>query len=202
MRWPRIIFLLVVATLVGAFLSYTLPQRDVVYVTGTEVIRQDLSGLNQWFYARGDSGSAQANSRDIRFINTVRPDGTTVSVYRNEDTGFLWPPYFKFASQDLQAEASNLTSTGADPQWVVITHYGWRSNLFSIYPNAVAMRPVETPDVALFPWPILLSLLGIAILIFVLWRLWERFEDGVIEPLWDGLAVRWAKTRDWMAGRR
>jgi hypothetical protein len=33
------------------------------------------------------------------------------------------------------------------------------------------------------------------------WRIWERFEDRVIEPAADGVAVRWAKMKDWVSGR-
>ena len=46
-----------------------------------------------------------------------------------------------------------------------MTHYGWRSNLFSSYPNALSIQRVEGPDVRLFPWPALLSLLGIALVL-------------------------------------
>ncbi|MEM1272869.1 MAG: DUF1523 family protein [Pseudomonadota bacterium] len=203
MRWPRIAFLSILALLAVGFLNYTLPDRDIVRVTGTEIFRTDLSGWNRIFYASSESGSASTDIRDVRLINTTRPgDDAVVSVYRNEDTGLGWPPYFKFASQDLQAEALDLVSTSDDPQWVVVTHYGWRSNFFSAYPNAIAIRPIDDPETRLFPWMNVLILLGIGLALLAIWRLWERFEDYVIEPIVDRVAVRWAKTRDWMAGRR
>ncbi|MCU4651262.1 DUF1523 family protein [Roseibacterium sp. SDUM158016] len=202
MRWPRIIFISILALLIGAFLHYTLPQRDIVRIVNVESRLTEVGGLNGWFYAQRDSGTAQSTGmRDIRLISTIRPDGRPL-VYRNEDTGLLWPPYFKFDSEDLQAEAANLASTEATPQWVAITHYGWRSNLLSIYPNAVTVRPVAGPDVSLFPWLNIVILLGIALVIFFAWRIWERFEDRVIEPMVDWFAVRWAKMKDWAAGRR
>lgn len=208
MRWPRIIFLLIVLTLLGAFLHYTLPQTEVVRITGTEVIRTDLSGLNRWFYARGDTGGATSDSRDLRLINTARPAGEGEEqalgrslVFRNEDTGFGWPPYFKLDSADLHAEASNLTSTAADPRWVAITHYGWRSNLLSSYPNALSIRPVDGPDVRVIPWMSIVILLVLAALIFMIWRIWERFEDRVIVPAADASRVRWAKLKDRLSGR-
>ncbi|MGP1355360.1 DUF1523 family protein [Roseicyclus sp.] len=202
MRWPRIIFLCILALLLGAFLHYTLPQRDVVRIVNVESRLTEVGGLNGWFYAQRDSGNAQSTGmRDIRLISTIRPDGRPL-VYRNEDTGLLWPPYFKFDSEDLQAEASNLVSTEASPQWVAVTHYGWRSNLISIYPNAVSVRPVEGPEVTLFPWLNIVILLGVVLVAFVAWRIWERFEDRVIEPAADRLAVRWAKMKDWASGRR
>jgi hypothetical protein len=200
MRWPRIILIAILASILGAMLHYTLPQRDVARITGTEIIRQDFSGLNRMFYAQGDSGNAQPDSRDLRLINAVLASGA-VMVYRNEDTGFGWPPYFKLDSADLHAEAANLTSTGADPQWVAITHYGWRSRLLTTYPNAIGIHPVAGPDVTLVPWLALVILLGLAVLAFMAWRIWERFEDRVIDPLRDRAAVTWAKLRDRASGR-
>ncbi|KPQ18191.1 MAG: Protein of unknown function (DUF1523) [Rhodobacteraceae bacterium HLUCCO18] len=202
MRWPRIIFLSLVILLIGAFLHYTLPQRDVVRIVNAESILTELDGWNRIFYASADAGaSGRATSRDVRFINTVEENGNT-RVYRNEDTSVLWPPYFKFDSQDLQTEAQNLISSADDPQWVSITHYGWRLNVFSIYPNAVAITPVSGPDVTSFPWINIVILLGMVLVIFMAWRIWERFEDRVIEPFVDSVAVRWAKMKDWAAGRR
>ncbi len=200
MRWPRIVFLALLVCIVGAVLHYTLPQRDIVRITDTEIIRQDFSGWNRIFYAQGDSGNAQVASRDLRLINTVLASGE-VMVYRNEDTGFGWPPYFKLDSADLQAEASNLVSTGADPQWVAMTHYGWRSRFLTTYPNAVSVTPVAGPDVQLFPWLNIVILLVLALIIFMAWRIWERFEDRVIDPIVDRISVRWAKIKDRFAGR-
>lgn len=201
MRWARIIFLSAIVLFVVAGLNYTLPSRDVVRVVNTEVLLTELDGLNRFFFAASDSGTAgTTTTRDIRFINTIETDGST-RVYRNEDTGIFWPPYFKFDSQDLQTEAANYASTAAEPQWVVVTHYGWRSNFLSMYPNAVAVRAVASPDVQLFPWVNIFILLGMALVIFMAWRIWERFEDRVIDPIRDRTAVRWAKMKDWAAGR-
>jgi hypothetical protein len=212
MRWPRIIFLLVLLLIVGAFFHYTLPQRDIVRITGTEVVREDFTSLSRWFFSNAEDGASATGSRDIRFINAVFPDrlsdtGEVVSpgrvmVYRNEDTGFGWPPYFKLDTADLQAEATNLVSSEADPQWVAITHYGWRMHFPTAYPNAVSIRPVAGSDVTLFPWLNIVILAFLALILFFMWRMWERFEDRVIDPIVDRTAVRWAKLRDWMAGRR
>jgi hypothetical protein len=201
MRWPRIIFIAILVLIFGSLLHYVLPQRDVARITGTEIIRQDFSGLNRIFYAQGDSGNAQTDSRDLRLINTILASGD-VMVYRNEDTGFGWPPYFKLDSADLHAEAANLTSTAAAPQWVAITHYGWRSRLLTTYPNAVNIRPVDGPDVTLIPWLSIAILLLLALVLFMAWRIWERFEDRVIDPVRDRAAVSWAKLRDRVSGRR
>lgn len=201
MRWPRIIVIALLALFGMAFVHYTLPQRDVVRIVNVESRLTEVGGLNGLFFAQHDSGAAQSTAmRDLRLISTIRPDGRPL-VYRNEDTGVFWPPYFKFDSEDLQTEAANLSSTETDPQWVAITHYGWRSNLISIYPNAISIRPVAGPDVAFFPWLNIVILITLAILAFVAWRLWERFEDRVIDPFRDRLAVQWAKLKDRASGR-
>lgn len=202
MRWPRIIFLLVVASLFGAFAHYTLPQREVVRIVGTQLQLTEISGWSAWFYAQSDSGADGTSvQRDVRLISATRPDDSPID-FRNEDTGlFGWPPYFKIDSQDLQTQAQDLRSTRDAPVWVAITHYGWRNNVLSSYPNALSITQVEGPDVTLIPWPALIVLFAFAALMFMAWRMWERFEDRVIAPFSDALAVRWAKLRDRVSGR-
>lgn len=184
LKWAIRLILLVV---VGAFLHYTLPHRDVVRITGT-YNRLTEVGANSIFYASPDSGSTTTSveRRDIRFIEAVFPDGD-VMVYRNEDTGWIWPPYFKYDSSNLQAEASNLVSPASAPQWVAVTHYGWRMPIFSIYPNAVKVRAVEGPDVRLIPWVNIVVLLLLGGLWLMLWRMWAQFKERMIEPAVDDL---------------
>lgn len=202
MRWARIIVLLIVVSLLGAFAHYTLPQRDIVRIVNTQLQLTEISGWSAWFYAQSDSGAeGTAAQRDVRIISALRADDSPID-YRNEDTGlFGWPPYFKIDSQDLQTEAQDLRSTRDAPIWVAITHYGWRSNMLSSYPNAISIRPVEGPDVQLFPWLNIVILALLAVAVFMIWRIWERFEDRVLVPARDGAAVRWAKLKDRIAGR-
>ncbi|QXT39514.1 DUF1523 family protein [Gymnodinialimonas ceratoperidinii] len=202
MRWARIFILVILLGLLGAFAHYTLPQRDVVRIVDTQLQLTEISGASAWFYAQSDSGAAGTSvQRDVRIISAVRADGSPID-YRNEDTGiFGWPPYFKIDSQDLQTEAQDLRSTRDAPVWVAITHYGWRSNLLSSYPNAISITRVDGPETTLFPWMPLVILAVLALLLFMIWRMWERFEDRVLVPARDGAAVRWAKLKDRMSGR-
>lgn len=64
-------------------------------------------------------------NRDVQFIQAIRANGKPM-VYRNEDTGWRWPPYFKFDTATLQTQADDLRSTAEAPKWAVVTHYGWR----------------------------------------------------------------------------
>ncbi|PZQ98097.1 MAG: DUF1523 domain-containing protein [Cereibacter sphaeroides] len=178
MKWG---FLTTILLIVVAFLNYTLPQRDIVRITNT-YNRQTAVGSNWLFYSVPDVGTAESNAiRDIRFIEAVRPNGKVI-VYRNEDTGWIWPPYFKYNSSDLQAEANNLISPASAPQWVAVTKYGWRIAFFSIYPNAVKVRPVEGPDVSLVPWVNIIILAVLAFLLFMLRRMWLQFRERMIDP--------------------
>ena len=80
--------------LLAAFLHYTLPQRDNVYITGVEV-KLEQFGSNSIFWSSPDAGANSEGGfveRDVRFIDTTQANGR-VMVYRNEDTG-IYPPYF------------------------------------------------------------------------------------------------------------
>jgi hypothetical protein len=168
---------------VGLFLHYTLPQRDIVRIvdTGNRITQ---IGANWIFYSIEDTGTgAETNTtRDIRFIDAVYPDDSSVMVYRNEDTGWFWPPYFKWDSSTLQAEATNLRSTASAPRWVAVTHYGWRIPLLSAFPNAVSIRPVEGPDVTLIPWVNIIILTFLAFLAFMIRKMWLQFRERLVDP--------------------
>ncbi|MGB0798808.1 MAG: DUF1523 family protein, partial [Planktomarina sp.] len=167
MSWIKWIFAILVVLLFGAFLHYTLPQFDVVWVTDTYEKRVDF-GENSIFWAAPDSGNAAGSNRDVFFIQTFQPNGRTM-IYRNEDTSWGWPPYLKFDTANLQAEAADLISPKDNPQWVAIRHYGWRNEFYSIYPNAVSVRAVDGPDVRIIPW------MSIVILVIILAFIWAIF---------------------------
>lgn len=179
-KWGiRILLVLIV----GLFLHYTMPQRDVVQVINTYNKNTPI-GANWMFYSIEDTGTGvetTATIRDIRFIDAVYADGD-VMVYRNEDTGWFWPPYFKWDSSTLQAEATNLISDKANPQWVAVTHYGWRMPIFSIFPNAVKIAAVEGPDVTLIPWLNIVILGFLAFVILMIRRMWAQFRERMVDP--------------------
>ncbi len=180
-KWGIRILLLVI---VGLFLHYTLPQRDVVQIINTYNKNTPI-GANWMFYSIEDTGTGvetTAAVRDIRYIDAVFPDGQSVMVYRNEDTGWFWPPYFKWDSSTLQAEATNLKSDKANPQWVAVTHYGWRMPIFSIFPNAVKITPVEGPEVTLIPWVNIIILGFLAFVILMIRRMWAQFRERMVDP--------------------
>ena len=164
--------LLLFATVFG-ILHYNLPQRDIVRITGTEVLRKDLSGWTRIFYAKSDTGDVVSFNRDLRLINSVGANGK-VKVYRNEDTGFGWPPYFKLDSSNLQAEAEDAISNRDSPEWFIMRHYGWRNTFLSIYPNAVSLKPTLGPNVMLIPW---FNIILLTALVAIIWGIYVRIRS-------------------------
>lgn len=173
--------------LVGiAFLHYTLPQHDVVRIADTYEIRVDL-GENSAFFGEGNAGNAVSVNRDIFFIQSFYENGKPM-VYRNEDTSWGWPPYFKFDTSNLQAEATDLKSTKETPQWAIVTHYGWRIIYWSIYPNAISVRAVDGPDVTVIPW---FNIIFLTIMVFIALSIYFRirkFKRNRIDPVMDDVA--------------
>lgn len=167
-----------------AFAHYTLPSRDIVRIVGTDVKRMDI-GSSSWFWAAPDAGTNSNWTRDVRFINTVWPDGKP-RVYRNEDTDWGWPPYFKFDSSNITAQAQDLAKKPGDV-WVAVTHYGWRIKLFTIFPNAISIQQVAGPDVFLIPWFNILFFIVVAAILFVAVRAITVFKRLRVDPLVDGI---------------
>ena len=194
-RWTlRILFYVLVA----AFLHYTLPQHDVARITDTYNQRVDY-GINSMFWAEGYTGEATGmETRDVFFIQTFRDNGKPM-IYRNEDTGWGWPPYLKFDTSNLQAEASDLISkkSAETEQWVVVRHYGWRNEFLSIYPNAVKLWAVDGPDVRIIPWR---NIIILTLLFAGFWALrvrWIRFRKKRIDPVIDEVEETWDETESW-----
>jgi hypothetical protein len=180
MRYVKWTFWGLIVLIVGSFLHYTLPQHDIVRISGVENRRIDF-GENSIFWASPDVGTAAGTSRDVFFILAQRPNGRGME-YRNEDTGWIWPPYFKFNSFSLHNEAQNLISTAANPQWVVVTHYGWRIPFFTIFPNAVSVRPAEGPDQTIIPWVSIIVLVFLALAALMIRRMWMQFRERTLDP--------------------
>ena len=182
-RWTFRIFLLLI---IGGFLHYTLPQRDIVRVAGTLEERQDFVGWTKIFWSNPAASSAESATKDVQFIQTVKANGN-VMVYRNEDTGWGWPPYFKFDTANLQTEAADAVSDKDAPEWFAVTHYGWRNTWLSIFPNALAIKPVEGPDTRLIPWFNIVFLTVLFAIFATIWRLWRNFRRARIDPVFDGI---------------
>jgi hypothetical protein len=164
-KFGMAIFLLAAVAL---FLFYNLPRTAVVQISGTDMKRVDrASGKVVERQAADDASRGTLQTYDVRYINSVARNGKT-RVFRNEDTGWGWPPYLKFNSADLTAQAQAYASVPEKP-WVLVKYYGWRIRIFSMFPNAVSLRTVDK-DYNHFPLfnVVFISLLVVAV--FVVWR--------------------------------
>lgn len=180
-------FRVAVIAAVAIVLNYTLPQHDIARVTDAYPKRVDF-GENWLFYSHAGAGDAEAvGNRDVFFIAAVLNNGKPME-YRNEDTAWSWPPYFKFNTASIQTRASDLKSTAENPKWVVIRHYGWRSNLYSIYPNILNIWQVDGPDVRIVPW---FNIVFLTLLFAAFWAIrvrWRRFRAARIDPILEDMS--------------
>ncbi|MCA8882199.1 MAG: DUF1523 family protein [Rhodobacteraceae bacterium] len=166
--------------LVGGFLHYTLPRHDTLRIVETEVRRVEVTGGPFW--ASSEPGDATTGNRDVKFISGVKENGRP-KVFRNEDTGWGWPPYYKFNSADTQARAADLTSTQDNPRWVLVKSYGWRNQLLSIYPNVLNVKEVAGPDVRVIPWFNIVVVGGLLVGLILLRMAIKRFWANRVDPV-------------------
>ena len=145
---------------------YYLPRHEVVHVTGVEVKRMDKDGVIS------AENPADGPTRDVYFINTVSSDNARkVAVYRNEDTGWGFPWYLKFDSADIQAMAQDYSR---DPnQLAVIRYYGWRFQIFSMFPNVTDIKATASRSE---PFPIFITIFFsiLFVLAIAVWLLVRR----------------------------
>ncbi len=143
MKWVKRGALAVVLLLVAALLHYTLPSSQVMRVTDSE-----SRFLGEGGGTEGDG--ATDGRRDVSFIYTETLGGAA-KVFRNEDTRFGFPPYFKFNSETLAATAQAISSS-AEPadQYALVTTYGWRIELFDMFPNVTSLERAAQ-DASHFP---------------------------------------------------
>lgn len=197
MYYIKVVLGVLLGVAVFMFLDYALPSKNTVRITNTYNRLTSVTSSNAIFYASEDTGTVEnaSGQRDVRFIDTVRPGGK-VFVYRNEDTGWIWPPYLKYDSANLHSEATNLKSSGADPQWVSVTAYGWRIPWLTAYPNAIAIDTLSGPNERPRNWPAMI-ILGVLFLLLVLaWRMWAQFRQRTIDPAIQSVDDTWDDATD------
>ncbi|MDU9004244.1 DUF1523 family protein [Sedimentitalea todarodis] len=186
MAYIKWAFILTFWLLLGGLLHYTLPQYDIVRIVNTYEERQDLNDWTRIFWSSPDDQSASLAGRDVQFIQGVRENGKPI-VYRNEDTGWGWPFYFKFDTANLYTEANDAISTKGNPEWVSILHYGWRNEFLSTFPNAISIKPVEGPDHRVINWFNIVFLTLLAAIFWAIWVRWRRFREARIDPVLDDI---------------
>ncbi|EJP28152.1 DUF1523 family protein [Haemophilus sputorum] len=142
---------------IGGVVNYAMPSYDETYVTGMEVRRMDKDGVIS------KSNPADGEVRDVYFLFT-ESEPNKVMVYRNEDTGWGLPPYFKFGSADIQAKAQAYAN---EKQRVQIKYYGWRINWMNEFRNIVSIKPLLEGETVAKPI-VSYVLYGVIVLLFFL----------------------------------
>ncbi|MEL6337548.1 MAG: DUF1523 family protein [Pseudomonadota bacterium] len=172
MGYVKLVLGALILAVFAAALHYYIPQRVIVRVLNTEVIRED-------YEATGANGEIVTRSRDVRQIYAETPGGET-REFNNIDA----PAYLKFDSAALAARAEQYIDPTRQT-WVVVTYYGWRFTFFSWFPNAITLREAEGPDETITIWPNVGIVAAILLTLGILWRLlviqWRRFTDPVRE---------------------
>ena len=140
---------------IGGVVNYAMPSYDETYVTGMEVRRMDKDGVIS------KSNPADGEVRDVYFLFT-ESEPNKVMVYRNEDTGWGLPPYFKFGSADIQAKAQAYAN---EKQRVQIKYYGWRINWMNEFRNIVSIKPLLEGETVAKPI-VSYVLYGVIVLLF------------------------------------
>ncbi len=192
--------LIILSLFAIAFLHYNLPDRDIVRIVGTFEIRDDKPS-GTFGAGAPDAGSKKFPNRDVRYISTKRPNNKPM-VYANQDTGWGWPPYFKFDTSNLTAEAQDLILRyEADEEiYVAIRHYGWRIEMFSLYPNAVSLKEVDGPNAKLFPLFNIVLLSILAALILFIWLKLRGWKKKNVDPITDKIGEELDEIGDTVGG--
>lgn len=152
-RWTTIFLMSTAVLSVGLFINFNFPSYHKTIITGMEVKRMDKDGVIT------KQNPADGPVRDVYFLFTKDVDSGKIRVYRNEDTRFDFPWYFKFDSANQQGVAQQYINS-AEP--AEIKYYGWRLTYFEEYPNIISIDSGDNnslPIVSYFLYSIL----------FVLW---------------------------------
>ncbi|RLC10624.1 MAG: DUF1523 domain-containing protein [Deltaproteobacteria bacterium] len=133
---------IVLIVVIALFFHYNLPRTAVVQISGTDIKRVDKpKDIKVVENETDEQKKIEALTKDVRFINSVSRKDKPM-VFLNQDTGWGWPPYFKFDSADLTAEAQAFATDQSKP-WVLVKYYGWRFTLFSMFPNVLDLKQVD-----------------------------------------------------------
>ena len=157
---------IVLIVVIALFFHYNLPRTAVVQISGTDTKRVDKPKDIKVVENETDKQiKTEPQTKDVRFINSVSRKDKPM-VFLNLDTGWGWPPYFKFDSADLTAEAQAFATDQSEP-WVLVKYYGWRFTVFSMFPNVLDLKQVDK-DYTHVPLFNIVFIILVFVLIFVI----------------------------------
>ena len=97
-------------------------------------------------------------------------------AYRNEDTAWGFPFYFKFNSADIQAKAQGFANSDNN---VTIKYYGYRISMLNEFRNVISIKDSGTST----SWPIASYVLYF--ILFVSLVIWIRKINKIFKPRID-----------------
>lgn len=171
-----IAYLIIFAAASAIFFSYYLPSSTIGKVNGSEVKRVDAQG------PISKTNPANGNLHDVHYLYIQDSKGASIS-YRNEDTRWGFPWYFKFNSNDLQARAQ---STNKDDQLAIIIYYGWHSNMLNQFRNIITLKPTASFTDSTFSFYSVIKIVG--------WLIW--FMLIVVQAATPLLFKNWREERE------
>jgi len=73
---------------------------------------------------------------------------------------------------------------------MLVRYYGWRSNLLSIFPNALSVSPATGPDMRVIPWFNMVVLAGLVAIVvagrIAVRRFWRNRVDPMVARVSEG----------------
>jgi len=145
----------------GLALTYALPRTQILRLSGTDVATTSTEVANA-----------------LSFVHAVDRHGRSL-VFRNEDTGWGFPPYFFKRSSEVAKEASRLASS--NNRWVALMYYGFRVPLMGAYPNVVGIESASRAAEPQAPWFNIVFLLAHPIVGgYLAWK-WVRWRKPALE---------------------
>ncbi|MCR4942370.1 MAG: DUF1523 family protein [Campylobacter sp.] len=172
-RFFRKTFLLMVFVLhflAFCLINYAMPSYKALNIVHTDVKRMDKDG-----FIDKDQASINSISRDVYFISAKVPESEKVLSFRNEDTRWGLPPYFKFNSADVQAKAASMMEQKALAQ---IKYYGWRIPMLNEFYNAISITKIKDASELSSPiFSYILYFFGIISFVFCMVYVNKKFKN-------------------------
>ena len=78
-----------------------------------------------------------------------------------------------------------MISTEDAPRWAIVTHYGWRFELMSWFPNALGIERAEGPDPDLTPWFNIVFVTVLTLALLAIWRFLQAMFRRNVDPVLD-----------------
>ena len=169
-------YILLFALFSGLVFHFYTPSTQIVKITDTETKRVDAEGIIS------SKNPADGPTRDVYYISVDTKNDKSV-MYRNEDTAWGFPWYFKFNSADIQARASSIKESG---RYGILTSYGWRLNIPMMFKNIVSLRPTADADastftmytfVAIGSWLVWIGLIAVQVYGYIRFSRWREKRE-------------------------